>query len=86
LRNSIFHSDYSLHGGEVRFRNGDGRPSVYGHDQILTLVNRALAYFDALRVLRIFFLASYTEPKEIPVHPKNAGSPNERAIVMFREG
>jgi hypothetical protein len=50
LRNAIFHSDYSVHGAEVRFKK-DGYPQVYGHEQITTLVNRALAYFDALRFL-----------------------------------
>src|SRR6266481_2584039 len=46
LRNAIFHSDYSLHGGEVRFKK-DGRYTAYSHEEILTLVNRALAYFPA---------------------------------------
>jgi len=49
FRNAIFHSDYSVHGGEVRFRR-EGWPVKYDHDEILTLVNRALAYFDAPKV------------------------------------
>jgi hypothetical protein len=85
LRNAIFHSDYSLHGGEVRFRK-DGRPTKYEHDEILTLVNHALAYFDALRFLHSHYIGGYPKPKTIPVHPLNAGPPNERAIVMVREG
>jgi hypothetical protein len=52
----------------------------------MILVNRALAYFTALRWLRSHHISSYTEPKEIPVHPLNAGSPNERSIVMVRDG
>ena len=94
LRNAIFHSDYSLHGSEVRFtkiqRKKDGAtlitPFVYEHDKIMILVNRALAYFTALGLLRSHHISSYTEPKEIAVHPLNAGAPNERAIVMVREG
>jgi hypothetical protein len=85
LRNAIFHADYSAYGGEVRFRKG-GMPLVYGHDQIMVLVNRALAYFTALRLLRSHHISSYTEPKEIAIHPLNVGAPNERAIVMVREG
>jgi hypothetical protein len=85
LRNAIFHSDYSLHGGEVRFTKA-GILSSYGHDKIVILVNRALAYFTALRWLRSHHISSYTEPKEVAVHPLNAGAPNERAIVMVREG
>jgi hypothetical protein len=51
LRNAIFHSDYSVHGREVRFKK-DGMPCTYGHEQVLTLVNRAVAYFTALRCWR----------------------------------
>ena len=80
LRNAIFHSDYSLHGGEVRFKK-DGRYTAYSDEQILTLVNRALAYFNALRILRSAHIGSYTGPKEIIVHPQMAGPPGERAIV-----
>jgi hypothetical protein len=85
LRNAIFHSDYSVHGPEVRFKK-DGHPHAYGHEEILTLVNRALAYFDALKFLHAHYIGSYTEPKEIAMHPLNAGPPNERAVVMVREG
>jgi hypothetical protein len=41
LRNAIFHSDYSVHGPEVRFRK-DSHAHAYGHEEIMTLVNRAL--------------------------------------------
>jgi hypothetical protein len=49
LRNAIFHSDYSRHLGEVRFKQvrieKDGTPKVeifvYENDKIITLVNRA---------------------------------------------
>ena len=34
LRNAIFHSDYSLHGGEVRFKK-DNRYTAYSDEQIL---------------------------------------------------
>src|SRR5262249_6510893 len=85
FRNAIFHSDYSVHGGEVRFRK-NGLPVKYDHDKVVTLVNRALAYFDALKFLRSLCIKSYTQPKAIPMHPENAAFPNEQAIVMVREG
>ena len=85
LRNAIFHADYSVYGGEVRFRKA-GMLSAYVHDQIMVLVNQALAYFMALRWLRSHHIGSYTEPKEIPVHPLCAAAPNEHAVVMVREG
>jgi hypothetical protein len=74
LRNAIFHSDYSVHGSEVRFKK-DGYPHAYGHEEVLTLINRAIAYFDALRFLHAVYVSSYTEPKEIVKHPLNAGFP-----------
>jgi hypothetical protein len=85
LRNAIFHSDYSVHGPEVRFKK-DGHPNVYGEGETLTLVNRALAYFDALKFLHAHYIGSYVEPKEIAMHPLNAAVPNEHAVVMVREG
>jgi len=60
--------------------------TAYEHEQFLTLVNRALSYFNALRILRSSHIGSYTEPKEILVHPQMGGSPGERAIVMVGEG
>jgi hypothetical protein len=85
LRNAIFHSDYSVHGPEVRFmKNGFGH--AYEHDEILSLVNRALAYFDTLKFLNAHYIGSYSEPKEMVMHPINAGPPGERAVVMVREG
>lgn len=94
LRNAIFHSDYSRHKGEVRFKQSwsdkDGtthsRFFVYKNDEILTLVNRALAYFRALQLLRSHHISLYTEPKEIAGDPRLFNDPNERAVVMVREG
>ena len=40
LRNSIFHSDYSLYQSEVRLPGKYGK--IYTHDQILALMNKAL--------------------------------------------
>jgi len=45
FRNAIFHSDYSFSGKEVRTT----RPlACYSHEQIMTYVNKALAYHEAL--------------------------------------
>jgi hypothetical protein len=85
LRNAIFHSDYSVHGTEVRFRR-DGWPCSYADEQILVLVNRALAYFDVLRFLLKISVRNYSAPKMIMMHPLNAGTQNEQATVMVREG
>ncbi|HET9377804.1 MAG TPA: hypothetical protein VFO40_22725 [Chthoniobacterales bacterium] len=82
---AIFHSDYSIHNQEARFRK-NGYAQAYEHEQVVTLVNRALVYFDALKFLNAHYIRSYTEPREITVNPVNAAVPGERAVVMLREG
>jgi hypothetical protein len=83
FRNAIFHADYSLYGSEVRtIRPG----RTYDQDQVMTLVNRALAYHESMSVLRTAHIESYTEPVAIPVDPEFSGDPEEKAIVIVREG
>ena len=58
----------------------------YDHDQVMTLVNRALAYHEAMLILRQFYIASYIEPMIIPADPSFTGNPDENAVVIVREG
>ncbi|MEK6710979.1 MAG: hypothetical protein AABZ64_10410, partial [Nitrospinota bacterium] len=82
FRNAIFHADYTLYGDEVRTI----RPlKSYSNEEVLILINRALAYHDALANLRKMHLESYTEPVIIPVHPDFSSDPDERATVIVRE-
>ncbi|GGX95747.1 hypothetical protein GCM10007160_24210 [Litchfieldella qijiaojingensis] len=83
LRNAIFHADYSLYGPEVRTI----RPlRVYSHDEIMTLVNRALAYHEALSLLRRMHIESYREPVRIPADEEFTSNPREEAVVIVKEG
>lgn len=83
FRNAIFHADYSLHGSEVRTI----RPlRVYVHDDVMTLVNRALAYHEGMSILRSMHIESYTEPVMIPCDPEFSHDPAERTVVIVREG
>jgi hypothetical protein len=83
FRNSIFHADYILYGSDVR----TVRPThTYSHDEVMTLVNRAFAYHEVLAGLYKAHIESYKEPKEIDVHPKWRGYPEEHAVVIVREG
>lgn len=83
FRNAIFHADYSLHGSEVRTI----RPiRVYSHDETMTLVNRAMAYHEAISILRRVNIESYTEPVVIPCDPRFSGNPDEMATVIVRDG
>lgn len=82
LRNAIFHADYSLHGGEVRLK----RKGSYTHDQIRTLINRALAYHEAMAFLVRAYRRGYEEPVELDVHPEAATEPGEKVTVVVRDG
>lgn len=83
FRNAIFHADYALYGSEVRTL----RPArSYDNDQVMALVNRALACHEAMSILRTIHIASYTEPVAIPADPAFSGNPEEKAIVIVREG
>ena len=48
LRNAVFHSDYVLHGSELRTLNP---VRTFSEGDILTLVNRAVAYHSALAMI-----------------------------------
>jgi hypothetical protein len=80
LRNSIFHSDYSLWGSQVRIRNPF---RIYTHEEISTLSNRALAYLEAVSNLHKMYLHSYSQPKIIATPPDMGISPT---VVLVSEG
>lgn len=82
FRNAIFHADYVLDGGDVRTI----RPThIYSQQEVSTLVNRTLAYHEALKVLKSYHISSYTEPKTILTHPSFSHGEVEPAIVIVRE-
>jgi hypothetical protein len=83
LRNAVFHADYTLHGGEVRL---PVEGVTYSHEEVMRLINRALAYHDALSLLFRRAVSSYEAPAAIPVHPGFSADPDERATVIVREG
>ncbi len=83
LRNAIFHSDYSIYDGNVRIYNPT---KEYPRAAILDQVNHAIAYFEAIKYLIKAARAEYLEPKVIDVHPGFSGDPDEKAVVMVRQG
>jgi hypothetical protein len=82
LRNAIFHADYGLYGGAVRTK----RKGSYTHEQIQTLVNRALAYHEVMAYLVRAYRRGYEEPVELDVHPDAASEPGEKVTVVVRDG
>lgn len=83
LRNAIFHSDYSIHGSAVRIMDPIRE---YSDDEISVLLNKALASHDALAGLYKWYTFQYSEPKIIDVHPDFRRHPNEKSIIIVRQG
>lgn len=83
LRNAVFHADYTIHGSETRI---PASGKTYPHDEVQTLVNRALAYHEALTILRRAYRAAYSEPTILQVRARNEGEADESAVVMVRDG
>jgi len=83
LRNAVFHSDYSLRGGEVLI--DDGRIS-YSNEYVFDVFNKAIAYYDALRYVERIYRASYTYPKIVELRPGFSDDPEEKAKVIVVEG
>ena len=83
LRNASFHADYSVARSGLRTLNPAREYSWVEYDN---LVNDAVAYHDAFSRLYELYVGSYDRPIEIPGHPGFSPDPDERAIVMVREG
>lgn len=83
LRNAIFHADYSVYGGEVRILQP---PRTYSHEEIITIVSRAIAYHGALASLYGWYIESYGEPKQIPTSPHFEGPRDLQWVVIVRDG
>lgn len=83
LRNAVFHADYVIHGSETRI---PAKNQTYTHDEIQTLVNRALAYHFALSLLHRGHIDAYTEPVAVRLHPEVATVEDEEMVVIVREG
>jgi hypothetical protein len=83
LRNAVFHADYTIHGNEVRI---PAKGRTYTRDEFQTLINRAIAYHEALAMLRESYVRGYEEPVVLPLHPDQVTHPNESAVVVVREG
>jgi hypothetical protein len=83
LRNSIFHADYGLQGDSVIVPSVSRR---YTHDQIMTIINRALAFHHALIKLIEIYRETYERPISLAVHPRFGHFPDEKATVVVREG
>jgi hypothetical protein len=83
LRNASFHADYAVARSGLRTLNPGKEYSWTEYDR---LTNGAVAYHTAFSALYKHYVGNYDRPIEIPVHPEFSPDPEERAIVMVREG
>lgn len=83
LRNATFHSNYCLYGDELRIP----KPTVvYKTSDVMTLINKTLAYFEVIVKLVNMYKATYEKAVVISTHPNFSNNPNEEAVVMVRKG
>ncbi len=83
LRNSIFHSDYTISGNEVRLLNPI---KIYLRDEWHTLINRSLAYLEALTIVHYFYISEYKIPQLVKPHPDFSSDPKDICITIIRKG
>jgi hypothetical protein len=83
LRNAVFHSDYSLHNGELHLNKIN---KTIPNDNFIELINKCFAYFMAFSNLIKYHISSYKEPSVIKVHPDFSSDPNETVITLIRKG
>lgn len=82
LRNSIFHADYVLNGEWLYTLRPAARHRI---DDVHTLVNKALAYFDAVAGLYELHVRSYGETKSLTAHPGMNCDPEEKLELLIRK-
>ncbi|MBI3956444.1 MAG: hypothetical protein HY340_00440 [Candidatus Kerfeldbacteria bacterium] len=82
LRNAVFHSDYTIWEHEIRIMHPEHN---YARDEWHTLINRALAFFEALMMLYKFHVSEYKAPQQIKPHPDFSPDPQETCITLVRK-
>lgn len=83
LRNAIFHADYVLYEGGIRILNP---ANTYSQHEMMTIVNRAIAYHGALAALFSLSIESYDKPKVVPNSRHFPANPELQWVVIVREG
>lgn len=88
LRNAVFHSDYSVHQGTVRFINGEtGLPIEYDTETTNLLINRALALHETIKNLVNTYRGAYNTPRVINTGPHfQRDNISLKAQIIVRKG
>lgn len=85
LRNAVYHSDYSIYSGAVRFRNVDGYEVEYDAESINKRINQAMTLHETIKNLLTGYTASYKEPKIIDVGLNFSPDKSMKAQVIVRK-
>lgn len=86
LRNAVYHSDYSVHMGMVRFRNNNGYDVEYDAEKTNLKVNQAMALHETIKNLFRSYTASYNEPKIIDASPGfSPGQPMKAQVIVRKK-
>jgi hypothetical protein len=83
LRNAVFHSDYAIHGDEIRLPGVGQSRSL---EEVALLTGKASAYHDGVLGARRFHLESYTEPKRVRGGSITPANSDEELMIIVREG
>jgi len=82
LRNSIFHSDYSIYKGSLRIK----KPvKEFSRTETYDTINKGIAYFQALKFLYEKSISDYNEPKDV-ILPVDFSAPTGKIIVRKNFG
>jgi hypothetical protein len=82
LRNAVFHSDYVIYKSSIRTLNPYKH---YSNNEWLSLINKAMAYYESLLNLYRMHIALYNEPRIINIHPDFSKDPNAKAVTIIRK-
>jgi len=86
LRNAVYHSDYSVFMGMVRFRNASGYDVEYDAEKTNLKINQAMALHETIKNLYRGYTASYTEPKIIDASPGfSPGQPMKAQVIVRKK-
>jgi hypothetical protein len=80
LRNSIFHSDYSIYNGAIN------TPQKHiKRDETYLLIKRAFAYFEAIKYLYYRSIGDYDKPKIVQIPNYYSSTPHSQGVAVTRK-
>ncbi len=82
IRNAVFHSDYCYFKDQIVIPRSS---RSYNIDEIKSLINKTLAYYETIDNLRKSYKLSYTKPKTIDVPSWFSNDPELKAVIMVRK-